>query len=95
MLKEIIVFLAKGFFELVSIGQVFPGPTPGQVVYAIGLIRKGLLGGVLAWLSFTLPSAMIMISFAYEINIISSNTQFGFIQGLLSVSVPVVGIALW
>ena len=88
-------FSAKQFFELVSICQFLPGPTSSQVVYAIGLIRKGLLGGVLAWLGFTLPSAIILIVFAYGMNIISSNTQFGFMQGLISVSVPVVGIALW
>ena len=88
-------FSAKEFFELVAICQISPGPTSSQVVYAIGLVKKGFFGGILAWLGFILPSAVIMIAFAYGMNIISSNTQFGLMQGFISVAVPVVGIALW
>ena len=88
-------FTEKEFFELVSICQFFPGPTSSQVVYAIGLIRSGFFGGLFAWLGFILPSAFLMIAFAYGVNILSLNTQLGFMQGFISVSVPVVALALW
>lgn len=88
-------FSSKDFFDLVTMCQFFPGPTSSQVVYSIGLIRMGFWGGLLAWLGFILPSACIMISLAYGVNILSSNSQLGFFHGLISVSVPVVAIAVW
>ena len=93
--EELEWFSHKDFFELVAICQFFPGPTSSQVVYSIGLLRKGFCGGALAWLGFILPSAIIMIASGYGMNIILLKNQFGFMQGLISVSVPVVGIALW
>ena len=34
---------------------------------AIGLLRAGPLGMLAAWIGFTLPSALLMLAFAYGV----------------------------
>lgn len=48
------------YAEIVSLGQVLPGPTSSQVGFGIGLRRSGLPGGLGSWVGFTLPSAVLM-----------------------------------
>ena len=51
--------------DLVALCQFLPGPASSQVVFALGMLRAGLLGAIVASLCFTLPSALLMIAFAY------------------------------
>src|SRR3972149_4505978 len=53
------------YADLVALCQFLPGPASSQVGIAIGIMRAGLLGGVAAWLGFTLPSALALLAFAY------------------------------
>jgi len=53
------------YADLVALCQFLPGPASSQVGIALGIIRAGLLGGVVAWLGFTLPSAIALVAFAY------------------------------
>jgi chromate transporter len=53
----------RGFGELVAVTNLLPGPTSSQLGIAIGMHRAGKLGGVAAWLGFTLPSALVMTAF--------------------------------
>lgn len=48
------------YAQLVALAQILPGPTSSQVGLAIGYMKKGYWGAVLAWLGFTLPSALLM-----------------------------------
>ena len=52
------------FADLLALCQVLPGPASSQLGIAIGTIRAGRLGGVVAWLGFTLPSAILLVGFA-------------------------------
>lgn len=52
------------FAELVALSNLLPGPSSSQVGIAIGVHRAGKLGGLAAWLGFTLPSAVILTAFA-------------------------------
>ena len=52
------------YADIVALCQSLPGPTSSEVGIAIGLLRAGPLGAFLAWLGFTLPSAVLMIVFA-------------------------------
>jgi len=52
------------FADLVALAQFLPGPASSQLGFAIGMVRAGPLGGLAAWLGFTLPSAIAMIAFA-------------------------------
>lgn len=44
--------------------QLLPGPASSQLGIAIGTLRAGPAGGIVAWLGFTLPSAVALIVFA-------------------------------
>lgn len=48
------------YAQLVALAQILPGPTSSQVGLAIGYMKKGYWGALLAWLGFTLPSALLM-----------------------------------
>ena len=52
------------FADLVALCQFLPGPASSQVGFSLGVLRgNGLLGGLAAWLAFTLPSAAIHVRF--------------------------------
>ena len=51
------------YADLVALCQFLPGPASSQVGIALGILRAGLLGGLLAWLGFTLPSAIALTLF--------------------------------
>ena len=48
------------YAQLVALAQILPGPTSSQVGLGIGYVKKGYWGAILAWLGFTLPSALLM-----------------------------------
>jgi chromate transporter len=58
----------QAYADLVALCQFLPGPASGQVGFSIGLMRGGYLGGLAAWAAFTLPSAILLILFAYGAN---------------------------
>ncbi len=53
------------YADLVGLCQFLPGPASSQVGFSIGLMRAGYLGALAAWTGFTLPSAMLLVLFAY------------------------------
>jgi len=53
------------YSQFVSLSQVLPGPGSSQVGFCIGLHRAGLMGGLSAFLGFTLPSFVLMFGFAW------------------------------
>ncbi|WP_432360770.1 chromate efflux transporter [Sporosarcina sp. UB5] len=83
----------KMYADIVALCQFLPGPASSQVGIAIGLMRGGLLGGILSWIGFTLPSVLLLMAFAW---LISSTASFdiGWIKGLKIVAVAVVAHAL-
>ncbi|MGQ9482280.1 chromate efflux transporter [Chloroflexus sp.] len=83
------------YADLIALCQFLPGPASSQVGIAIGTIRAGLLGGLAAWLGFTLPSALIMIAFAYSIALLGDVAGSGWLHGLKVVVVAVVAQAVW
>lgn len=85
----------EDYADLVALCQFLPGPASSQVGYAIGLREGGLLGGMAAWLGFTLPSAVLMIGFALGVSELGDVGQAGWIVGLKLAAVAVVAQALW
>jgi chromate transporter len=82
------------FADLVGLCQVLPGPGSSQVGFAIGLCRAGWLGGLAAWLGFTLPSALLLyLAAIMEPNLHGS--ALALIHGLKIVAVAVVAQAVW
>jgi chromate transporter len=85
----------QSYADLVALCQSLPGPTSSMVGSAIGFARAGLLGGIVHWLGFTLPSALALIAFAYGIGAVGAASGAGWLHGLKLVAVPVVALALW
>jgi len=82
------------YAEIVALCQSLPGPTSSEVGIAIGLLRAGPAGAFLAWLGFTLPSAVALVVFALFVDQVGSQAA-GWIHGLSVVAVAVVALAVW
>ena len=48
------------YAQIVAFCSVVPGPTSSQVGMLVGMLQAGPFGGLIAWLGFTAPSALIM-----------------------------------
>ncbi len=81
--------------DLVALCQFLPGPASSQVVFALGMQRAGLLGALVASVCFTLPSALLMIAFAYGVAIAGDLRSAGWLHGLKLAAVAVVARAVW
>ena len=55
----------RAYADLVALCQFLPGPASSQVGFSVGLMRAGHLGAAAAWTGFTLPSAILLVLFAY------------------------------
>lgn len=85
----------RSYSDLVALCQFLPGPASSQVGMALGLQRAGWLGALMAWIGFTLPSALALILFAYGIAHYAGLAGSGIVHGLKVVAVAVVAQAVW
>lgn len=86
----------RAYADLVALCQFLPGPASSQVGFSLGVLRGGgLLGGLAAWTGFTLPSALLLLAFAYGASALSGPVAEGAIHGLKLVAVAVVAQAVW
>ncbi len=83
------------YAELVALCQFLPGPASSQVGIALGLSRGGMVGALVAWLGFTLPSASILVLFGMGFVALSDTIGTGWLHGLKVVAVAVVAQAIW
>lgn len=83
------------YADLVALCQALPGPASSQLVFALGMRFGGLPGAMAASLAFTLPSAVLMILFAYGVRSIGDLGGSGFLHGLKVAAVAVVAQAVW
>ena len=83
------------FADLIALCQFLPGPASSQLGIAVGITRGGLIGGIAAWLGFTLPSAALLILFAYGVTEFDDLVTEGWLRGLKTVAVAVVALAVW
>ncbi len=83
------------YADLVALCQFLPGPASTQMVFALGSRRAGFFGGLVATLCFTVPSALVMILFAFQIGRIGDPGHSGWLNGLKVAAVAVVAQAVW
>jgi chromate transporter len=83
-----------GYADLVALCQFLPGPASSQVGFAIGLMRAGPLGALAAWTGFTMPSALLMLAFAYGSAVLSGPIGTTLVHGLKLVAVAIVAQAV-
>lgn len=84
----------RGYGELVALGQFLPGPASSQVGFGLGLLRAGPLGALAAFAGFTLPSAVLMVWFAYGVAWFAGPIAEGALRGLLIVAVAIIAQAV-
>lgn len=84
----------RRFSDLVALCHFLPGPTSSQVGIAVGITRGGLLGGVLAWVAFTAPSAALLIAFGFGMTEFDNLLEGEWLAGLKIAAVAVVAQAL-
>lgn len=83
------------YAEVVALCQLLPGPASSQVGLAIGYLQRGYQGAALAWLGFTLPSALLMALFAFGLAAWPDAGTSGWVHGLKLLVVAVVAQAVW
>lgn len=83
------------FADLVALAQFLPGPASSQVGFSLGLMRAGWLGGLMAFIGFTLPSALLLVGFAYGAGALGGPLGTGLLHGLRLVAVAIVAQAVW
>ncbi|WP_084584493.1 chromate efflux transporter [Sphingomonas azotifigens] len=86
---------ADDYAGIVALCQMAPGPASSQVGFLIGLRRAGWAGALAAWLGFTLPSALLMLSFALLAPRLTGPLTEAGLHGLKLVAVAVVAQAVW
>lgn len=84
----------SSYADLVALCQFLPGPTSSQVGMAIGLHRAGGLGLAAAWMGFTLPSAALLVAFAFGVAGLGDVTAAGWLLGLKAAAAAVVAHAV-
>lgn len=82
------------FANLLAMSQFLPGATSTQVAVAIGMLRGGVAGGIAAFVGFVLPSAALMIAFAYGLAALGGVDIAGWLAGLKVAAVAVVARAV-
>jgi chromate transporter len=84
----------QAYADLVALCQFLPGPASSQVGFSIGLMRAGYLGALAAWTGFTLPSAILLVAFAYGAASLNGPLGAGLLHGLKLVAVAIVAQAV-
>lgn len=85
----------NAYADLVALCQFLPGPTSSQVGFALGLMRAGWPGAFAAFVAFTMPSALILLGFAFTASSLDGPLAMGALHGLKLVAVAIVAQAVW
>lgn len=83
------------YADLVALCQFLPGPASSQVGFALGLMRAGPLGALAAWAGFSLPSAILLVLFAFGAAALEGPVAQGALHGLKLVAVAIVAQAVF
>jgi chromate transporter len=82
------------YAEIIAVSQSLPGPASSQTAFSLGLLRGGWLGGLAAWMGFTLPSAALMTWFAFAERSLHGKMGTAVVHGLQLSAVAVVAQAI-
>ena len=82
------------YAQLVALCQFLPGPASSQLGFSLGLLRAGWLGGIAAFIAFTLPSVLLLLAFAHAMPMSAHDTGQAAVHGLKLMAVAVVAHGL-
>ncbi|WP_431026787.1 chromate efflux transporter [Lysinibacillus sp. LZ02] len=80
------------YADLVALSQFLPGPASSQVGMGIGLIRGGIVGSIVSFIGFTMPSVLLLMLFAAFY--LQADFNMSWIHGLKLVAVAIVAHAI-
>jgi chromate transporter len=86
------------FVELLALGSCMPGPTSTQMSFALGVVQKGISGGLLSGILFQYPGLILMsiVGFgAGKFLVNPANWLRAFSAGLAAVAVALVADAAY
>jgi chromate transporter len=78
------------YSNIVALCHTLPGPASSQVGFSIGLKRGGIFGAILAFVSFTSPSVLLLIIFANYLYMFETLYGQAMLQGLAILAFAVV-----
>jgi chromate transporter len=78
------------YAQLVALCQFLPGPASSQLGFSLGLLRAGWLGGLAAFVAFTLPSVLLLLAFAHVMPRLQEPYGRAALHGLKLLAVAVV-----
>ncbi|MEO6012835.1 MAG: chromate efflux transporter [Devosia sp.] len=82
------------YADLVAFCQFLPGPASSQVGIAIGHVRAGYAGALVAWIGFTLPSVLLLYLAVLGANLWSGALALGVLHGLKLAALAIVAQAV-
>jgi len=86
---------APAYGRIVALSQFLPGPGSSQVGFAIGMRKAGVLGGIMAFIGFTLPSFLLLWLLAVVgLQFADTTTFVGVVYGLKLLAVVIVADAV-
>jgi len=82
------------FLELMAVGQGLPGPTSTQMVVSTGTFKAGILGGLLAFTLWNLPSFIILVLAGLGVRtFFNADEEPAWMSGLAPAAVALVCVA--
>ncbi|WP_344795936.1 chromate efflux transporter [Litoribacillus peritrichatus] len=89
-------FTEVEYTELLALCHFLPGPASSQVGMAIGYRQQGVLGSLIAFVGFTLPSVLLMVMAALLLQSSAlTETLNGVLHAMKLLAVAVVADAVW
>lgn len=81
---------AQQYQMLVAQAHFLPGPASSQVGFAIGFLRAGFAGAIIAFVAFTLPSVLLMLAMALQLLLLVTPEQLNVILAAMKLFAVVV-----
>jgi chromate transporter len=84
------------FLDLLAATQLIPGPNALEMVAYLGNLRAGLVGLLVAAVSFTLPAALMTTAIAWAYQAYGTAPQTGpFLHGIQSAVLAIIFVAIY
>jgi len=83
------------YFSLVSLCQALPGPISSQIAFSIGMKQQGILGGITAFLGFSLPAMSFLITAGYILTSVAHPFHTPWLHGLKLAVVAIIAQAIF
>ncbi|HAR43560.1 MAG TPA: hypothetical protein DCS07_13185 [Bdellovibrionales bacterium] len=84
------------FAEIIAICKLLPGPISVQMAIAIGRFHSGVMGGVLAGISFIFPAFLMVLGLGYFYGQFSTTGGLGAaFQGMQAAALAIILLSAW